>query len=171
MGAGMSRKQFNDRVYKLLKRTQRDLLKAGVPVKYEKYQLFPDMTNDKRDIAFNISYNRLNASNGEVAGIPQIRVQVGAGRIEKYGWCTSPDGDFDKGVARIKELFAKQVPDFTVQNEGSIFLLHPLTPAANAWIEEHIPEDAQYFGNAVVVEHRYIADIVGGIQRDGLTVE
>lgn len=61
--------------------------------------------------------------------------------------------------------------DFTVQNEGSIFLLHPHTDAARAWIEEHIPEDAQTFGDAIAVEHRYICSIVDGIQGDGLTIE
>jgi hypothetical protein len=60
--------------------------------------------------------------------------------------------------------------DFTVQNEGSIFLLHSHTQSANDWISEHIPDDAQFFGNAVAVEHRYIADIVAGIQSDGLEV-
>lgn len=60
--------------------------------------------------------------------------------------------------------------DFRVQNEGSIFLLHVLTPAAKDWVAEHIG-DCQWFGCAVVVEHRYIADIVNGIRNDGLEVE
>jgi len=60
--------------------------------------------------------------------------------------------------------------DFTVQNEGTIFLLVPNTPLAQEWIEEHIPDTAQYFGDAVVVEHRYIADIIEGIQQSGLEV-
>ena len=46
--------------------------------------------------------------------------------------------------------------DFTVENHGSIFLLQPLTSAAQTWVDENIPEDAQYFGTAVAVEHRYI---------------
>jgi hypothetical protein len=62
-------------------------------------------------------------------------------------------------------------PDFTVANHGSIFLLNPLTAEATAWVEENIPGDAQYFGNAVAVEHRYIDDIVVGIRADGLTVQ
>lgn len=62
-------------------------------------------------------------------------------------------------------------PDFRVENHGSIFLLQPMTPEADAWVGEHIPEDAQYLGTAVAVEHRFIADIVAGIQRDGLTVK
>jgi hypothetical protein len=60
--------------------------------------------------------------------------------------------------------------DFSVQNEGSIFLLIPHTDIANAWIDAHIPEDAQRFGGGVVVEHRYILDIVIGIKNDGLEV-
>jgi hypothetical protein len=60
--------------------------------------------------------------------------------------------------------------DFTVRNEGSIFLLIPHTDSANAWIDAHIPEDAQRFGRGIVVEHRYILDIVNGIKNDGLEV-
>ena len=61
--------------------------------------------------------------------------------------------------------------DFTVSNEGSIFILRPISEAAKVWVEEHLPEERQYFGGGVVVEHRYIADIVAGIQADGLEVQ
>ena len=60
--------------------------------------------------------------------------------------------------------------DFIVENHGSIFLLRPVSPAASEWVSERIPEDAQWFGDAVAVEHRYIGDIVDGIQNDGLVV-
>jgi hypothetical protein len=46
--------------------------------------------------------------------------------------------------------------DFTVINLGSIFLPAPRTDTAVAWVEEHLPEDALTFGEAVVVDHRYI---------------
>jgi hypothetical protein len=36
--------------------------------------------------------------------------------------------------------------------------------------KSYIPEDAQYFGTAVAVEHRYILDIVDGVQGDALEV-
>lgn len=62
-------------------------------------------------------------------------------------------------------------PDFVVENYFTIFLLQPLTPAANAWIEASLPEDHQTFAGAVVVEHRYIADIVRGAIADGLVVK
>jgi hypothetical protein len=61
-------------------------------------------------------------------------------------------------------------PDFVVENHGTIFLLQPLTPAANSWIEENLPDDRLTFGGGVVVEHRYIADIVRGAITDGLVV-
>ena len=63
-------------------------------------------------------------------------------------------------------------PDFVVENHSSIFLLKPLTPAATSWVEEHIGEENGYqpYFPTVVVEPRYIADIVEGIQNDGLAV-
>jgi len=60
--------------------------------------------------------------------------------------------------------------DFRSENHGSLFLLFPLTQRANSWIEAHLPEDAQWFGNAVVIEHRYIWTILDGIQDAGLAV-
>lgn len=61
--------------------------------------------------------------------------------------------------------------DLSIQNEGSIYLLRSHTDAGKAWIEEHIPEDAQTFGGAIVVEHRFIEDIAAGAINDGLEVE
>lgn len=63
--------------------------------------------------------------------------------------------------------------DLSIQNEGSIFLLRGNTDAGNVWIEEHIlcGEDVQQFCGAIVVEHRYIADIAAGAIDDGLEVE
>ncbi len=62
-------------------------------------------------------------------------------------------------------------PDFQLIRQTSIFLLEPLTDAARAWAGKHIPADATRFGPAIVIEHRYIADIVAGIARDRLTME
>jgi hypothetical protein len=64
--------------------------------------------------------------------------------------------------------------DFTVLNGGSIFVLTPVSEAAKAWAEEKISqgEETQYWGNGgIVVEHRYICDIIDGIKADDLTVE
>ena len=60
--------------------------------------------------------------------------------------------------------------DFGVSNHGSIFLLHPLTFAGRAWVEEHVDPGHQEWAGAVVVEHRYTRDLVSGIVADGYTV-
>lgn len=60
--------------------------------------------------------------------------------------------------------------DFVIENHGSLFLLRPISDAADAWVDEHIAEDAPSFGGAVAVEHRFIVAIADGIIADGLTV-
>jgi hypothetical protein len=59
--------------------------------------------------------------------------------------------------------------DFDIVNDGSVFLLIPNTEAAEAWVAEHIPADAQTLGKGIAVEHRYIGDVLHGIQEDGLS--
>jgi hypothetical protein len=61
--------------------------------------------------------------------------------------------------------------DFRVENHFTIFLLQPLTPAANAWIEANLPKDRLTFAGAVCVEHRFIEPIVRGAIADGLLVK
>jgi hypothetical protein len=61
-------------------------------------------------------------------------------------------------------------PDFKVLGHGSTYILTPLTPAAHDWVSEFLPEDAQRWAGGVVIEHRYISDVVSGAQRDGLSV-
>ena len=59
--------------------------------------------------------------------------------------------------------------DFTIQNEGSILLFRPLTDAAREWLKENVQEDAQWFGDALVVECRYAGDLAVGMLAAGLT--
>jgi len=61
-------------------------------------------------------------------------------------------------------------PDLICENHFSVFLLRPVSPSAFAWIEEHLPPDRLTFGNAVVVEPRYLWAILVGLQDDGLVV-
>lgn len=68
---------------------------------------------------------------------------------------------------------AASTTDLTVQHDGghgSIYLLGSATPAGDAWLQENIAPTASFFGGAIVVEHRFIGDIVAGAQADGLTV-
>ena len=81
----------------------------------------------------------------------------------KDGFCTSgtsPTSDQDQA-------------DFTLTvDAGSIFLLVPRSESAHDWVEQNIERGNgfQPWWPTVVVEHRYIANIVRGIQNDGLVV-
>ena len=69
---------------------------------------------------------------------------------------------------------SRRIPlDFVLENHGSICLLRPLTSSAVAWVEEHIGQDNgfQPYFPTVVVEPRYMADIVEGIRNVGLAVQ
>jgi hypothetical protein len=62
--------------------------------------------------------------------------------------------------------------DLSVSNEGSLYLLRPLTAEGKAWINEHTEtEPWQWFGSALAVEPRYIRELVDGATADGLTVQ
>jgi hypothetical protein len=65
---------------------------------------------------------------------------------------------------------ARQEPTMDVQfeNHGSLWLARPLTTAGKAWIENNISDEAQWFGLALVIEPRYVPDIVEGMANDGL---
>jgi predicted Zn-dependent protease len=72
-----------------------------------------------------------------------------------------------------KQFATSPTPDFEVQNHGSIVLLIPQTSSACIWIDDHIGRDNGYqpYFPTIIVEHGFIADIVAGIQNDGLVVE
>lgn len=61
--------------------------------------------------------------------------------------------------------------DFRIENHGSIFLVVPLTDEAQTWVEENVSSEGyQPYWPTVVVEHRYIGNLVDGIRIDGLEV-
>jgi hypothetical protein len=63
--------------------------------------------------------------------------------------------------------------DFEIRNDAfpaTIYLLTPLTPAAQAWADEHLLADRMTLGTAIVVEHRFISEIIHAIIRAGLRV-
>jgi hypothetical protein len=67
-------------------------------------------------------------------------------------------------------IFAPLPDDFRVEDHGSLILLKALTVAAEGWVDEHLPSEAQRWAGAVVIEPRFIGDIVLGIQQSGLRV-
>ena len=61
--------------------------------------------------------------------------------------------------------------DFHLQNHGSICILLAVTAAAQQWVRENLPDDAQTWGrNGTAIEPRYVAAIVHGAESDGLVV-
>ena len=56
-----------------------------------------------------------------------------------------------------------------MNNIRSIYLLIPWSEEARAWIEENVDyEGYQMVGQGIGVEHRYIKDLVRGMQECGL---
>jgi hypothetical protein len=60
--------------------------------------------------------------------------------------------------------------DVVLSFHGSINLLRPESEQARAWIDEHVGEEAQFFGDDLAVEPRFAAAIVQGMTDDGLNV-
>ena len=62
--------------------------------------------------------------------------------------------------------------DANVENHGSILLLRPLSDAAEQWVNENIGEGSRFqpYWPTVVIEPRYIADILEGMKSDGLVL-
>jgi hypothetical protein len=58
--------------------------------------------------------------------------------------------------------------DFWTDDHGSICLVCPITTRAEQWIAEHVSDEAQWMGPALVVEPRYMRDLVDGMESDGL---
>lgn len=69
--------------------------------------------------------------------------------------------------------------DATVADHGSIAILAPLSAAVLAHLREHTGEETQWWGNpdnldgtsGLVVESRYVADVVHGLRAEGFTVK
>jgi hypothetical protein len=59
---------------------------------------------------------------------------------------------------------------FRIEFHGSIILIVPLCAPAREWLDEHIGKDNGYqpYYPTVVIEPRYLAQIIAGIRRDGL---
>ena len=60
--------------------------------------------------------------------------------------------------------------DIRAVDHGSIWLLHADTSNGQEWFDEHIDPDAMTFGGGIVVEPRYVKDILEGAHAAGLGV-
>lgn len=64
------------------------------------------------------------------------------------------------------------IVDVRVDNHGSIAVVTPITPTAKEWVEENVTQNGgpQYWGGGIVVEPRFLADLVTGMESDGLVI-
>jgi len=59
-------------------------------------------------------------------------------------------------------------PDVLVNNLGTLYTFCPLTLRAKEWIDEHVQDDAQWFGHALIVGHRHAWGLAQGMMDEGL---
>jgi hypothetical protein len=92
-------------------------------------------------------------------------------------WCVPPTGKENaSNVSSVASISTSQ-PSKTAERgsprrqpplDSSLF--HLTTPEASAWVEENVTAEAQFFGTALVVEPRYVADLIHGMHEAGLEV-
>ena len=69
-------------------------------------------------------------------------------------------------MAKAKQLIKV---DTLFRNEGSVWIVRPASEAAVDWCNQYIDPDAQRWGDAYVVEARYVEDLAEGMKAEGLT--
>jgi hypothetical protein len=107
MGAGLSQKQINSRIYNRLQTIKRQLEQRGVSVFYGNHSLCRNEVEGSQKIgSFNIRYDISRASNGETAGFPQVYITGALRDNGTYGW-QKEAGSFDKGIEKIIEIFSE----------------------------------------------------------------
>jgi len=61
--------------------------------------------------------------------------------------------------------------DLIFENCGSLFLIRPVSPAGQSWLDENVgDENTMTFGGAIVCEPRYVEAITHGAIEAGLVV-
>ena len=60
--------------------------------------------------------------------------------------------------------------DFRIENHGSIFLFDPQNTSAENHLRDNVSEEAQWFGGALVVEPRYVIDLVAALEAEGFRI-
>jgi len=72
----------------------------------------------------------------------------------------------------VKSPQQSAAPDVLVNNVGTFYTFCPLTLRAKEWIDENVQTESwQWFGHALVVEHRYAWGLAQGMKDAGLVLE
>lgn len=61
-------------------------------------------------------------------------------------------------------------PDVLIANAGTVFVFCPLTSRAKEWIDENT-EDATWYGDALIVDHRFAWGLARGMKDAGLELK
>lgn len=63
-------------------------------------------------------------------------------------------------------------PDVVVTGRGgTVVMFQPITDEAREWVDENVGlEPWQWMGPAFAVEHRFVGDLIEGMEADGLVV-
>lgn len=61
--------------------------------------------------------------------------------------------------------------DIRIENHGTIFLFHMLTPTATEWVDNNVGGTTLYLGNALAVEPRCVEALAAGMIENGLEVD
>ena len=63
-------------------------------------------------------------------------------------------------------------PDLAFTNSSAFVLCQPMTERGTDWIKNNVTTaEFQLSGNTLIIERRYLADIVHGARADGLICE
>jgi len=81
---------------------------------------------------------------------------------------TTPQNWYQRALIKESAIGA----DFQMDDQGTLIVLVPLTPAAHKWMEIHLPdlEDWQRYQGGFVVEHRCIDGILEALKSEGMIV-
>jgi hypothetical protein len=77
----------------------------------------------------------------------------------------------DKHDLRMYVVPPGRGASFRFTREGGLALLRALSPMAEKWLAAHIGEEASWHQGALVVEPRYVPEIVDGIIDAGFLFE
>lgn len=94
-----------------------------------------------------------------------VRDDRAKGNDEKFAGLTSAE----------EREFAEQFndnprADAEIRIEETVALVEPLSHRATLWLKEHVAPDAQWWGNALVVEPRYVKQLARAMRDDGLRI-
>ena len=70
----------------------------------------------------------------------------------------------------IENGIFEDMRDFSVSGHGSLALVHLHSVMAQNWVSDYVSEP-MYHGYALVVEPRYLDDLIAGMEADGLRAD